>query len=75
MNSPLVGYQDEEFTHPLRGEKPLKARQSLPIGGGGEEHLVGVLPHKPLDDVHLLDESPQGVLILPVARHVGRPEL
>ena len=84
MNSPLAAYQDEKFTHPKtnvlpipiqRGEKPLKARQSLPIGGGGEEHLVGVLPHKPLDDVDLLDESPQGVLVLPVARHVRRPEL
>ena len=48
---------------------------SLPIGGGGEEHVVGVLPHEALDDVDLLDESPQGVLVLPVARHVGRPEL
>ena len=37
--------------------------------------MVRVFSHEPLDDVNLLDESPQGVLVLTVAGDVGRPEL
>ena len=42
---------------------------------GGEVHLVGVFADEALDDVDLLDQPAEGVLVLPVAGHVGRPKL